>query len=147
MKYLTKGELLPLLGDSSSSFTAFMIGPETFGVTEPTLTELRVAKQKLDWTSGINIELPEVQELISMLEMYGAISNLSADAVRNTPDRKDADDYIVTIQGSFLVMNLGAAYVKYLRNVVELQGVAIETGVGTDLPFKDVNLSYNFIQG
>jgi len=98
MKSLTKGELLLTLGDSANSFTAFLMNPEAFGVVEPVLTSIRVAKQKLDWTSSINIELPDVQELIGLLESIGVVSSDSANAVRNTPDRKDLDDYLITIK-------------------------------------------------
>lgn len=98
MKYLTKGELLLALGDSANNFTSFMISPEHFGITEPTLTTIKVVKQKLDWAASINIELPEVQELINMLEVYGVITKANADLVRNTPDRKGADDYIITVK-------------------------------------------------
>ena len=119
MRILTKGELLLALGDSANNFTSFMISPEQFGVTEPTLTTIKVVKQKLDWTSSIDVGLPEVQELINMIEAYGVITKANADSVRNTPDRRDADDYIVTVKAqdeitadnSYGVVNDGNAWV------------------------------------
>jgi len=98
MKYLTKGELLTTLGSSANNFTAFLMNPEGFGVTEPTLTMLRVAKQKLDWTNSIDLELEEIPMLIGMLVQYGVVTQSDADAVMNTPDRKDGDMYLITVK-------------------------------------------------
>ena len=54
MKYLTKGELLLTLGADADKFTAFMLDPSVFGITEPMVSNLKVAKQKLDWTNSID---------------------------------------------------------------------------------------------
>ena len=74
MRYLTKGDLLTTLGDESSAFTAFMMNPAQFGVTEPLLTTLKLEKQKFDWTNGVDVGLPQVQALVSVLQGYGVIS-------------------------------------------------------------------------
>ena len=66
MRYLTKGDLLTLLGDESDQFTTFMLDPASFGVTEPALTKLKIAKQKFDWTGGFDLDLPELQALIGL---------------------------------------------------------------------------------
>lgn len=98
MKYLTKGELLLTLGNSANNFTAFMLHPEQFGVVEPVLTMIHVAKQKLDWANTIDITLPEVLQLVQLLIQYGIVSKEDGERVLNTPDRSDADIYLITVK-------------------------------------------------
>ena len=97
MKYLTKGDLLTILGDESSAFTAFMLDPSQFGVQEPLLTTLKLEKQKFDWTNGVNIDLPQVQTLISILRGYGVISEATVSAINDTPDIPELDSFTVNI--------------------------------------------------
>lgn len=103
MKYLTKGELLLTLGNSANSFTAFMMNPEVFGVTEPNLTALRVAKQKLDWTASIDIGLPEIQGLIDLLQGLGVVALEDVDRVRNTPDKAEYDQYLIYVKAQDII--------------------------------------------
>lgn len=65
---ITKGELLTALGADSNKFTAFMMDPAQFGVTEPYLTALELAKQKFDWTANIETDLPEVYMYCCLLQ-------------------------------------------------------------------------------
>ena len=98
MKYLTKGELLLVLGDRADVFTAFMLNPESFGITEPVLTKLKIAKQKLEWTNSINVDLPEIQELMQLLLTVGVFTQENVDAINSTIDRSDNDDYLIIIK-------------------------------------------------
>ena len=98
MKYLTKGELLITLGADADKFTAFMLDPSVFGITEPMVSNLKVAKQKLDWTNTIDLGLPEIAGLIQLMIAYGVISQPTADAVMGTPDRKEFDEYLITVK-------------------------------------------------
>jgi len=83
MKNITKGQLLVLLGTSANAFTAFMVDPASFGIVEPQLSELRVAKQKLDWSNSIDVDLPEVKNLMSLLVQSGVIKSTDVDAINN----------------------------------------------------------------
>lgn len=98
MKYLTKGELLLTLGADADKFTAFMLDPSVFGITEPMVSNLKVAKQKLDWTNTIDLGLPEIAGLIQLMIAYGVISQPTADAIIGTPDRKEFDEYLITVK-------------------------------------------------
>ena len=64
---ITKGSLLTALGSDGDKFTAFMLDPASFGVNEPDITRLKIAKQKLDWTSNIETTLPEIVDLILLI--------------------------------------------------------------------------------
>jgi hypothetical protein len=97
MKYLTKGDLLTILSDEASAFTAFMMDPTQFGVTEPLLTTLKLEKQKFDWTNGIDVGLPQVQSLLAVLQGYGVISAEKAEAVNAIPDTPELDSFTVNI--------------------------------------------------
>jgi hypothetical protein len=97
MKYLTKGDLLTLLDDEASAFTAFMMDPAQFGVQEPLLTTLKLEKQKFDWTNGVDVGLPQVQALVSVLQGYGVISAEKAAAIHATPDTPELDSFTVNI--------------------------------------------------
>jgi|FLOH01.1.fsa_nt_gi hypothetical protein len=81
MKYLTKGELLTTLGSDADKFTAFMLDPSVFGVTEPLLGGLKIAKQKLDWTNTIDLGLPEIAQLLGLMVSLSVISQSTADAI------------------------------------------------------------------
>lgn len=121
MKYLSKGELLTLLGEDADKFTLFMMQPESFGVTGQTLTAIKIAKQKLDWTNTIDMGLPEIIALTNMLESFNVISKTSKDNILNIPDRKDGDVYMVNIlaQDDITVENIyGAVYDGNTWNVV-----------------------------
>ena len=115
MRYLTKGDLLTLLGSEANAFTAFMLDPASFGVTEPVLTGLKIAKQKFDWTGGINLDLPEVVQLTDMLVASGVISASKKELLSLVVDASDLDSYIVqvlamdevTIQNQFGVEKYG----------------------------------------
>lgn len=97
MKYLTKGELLTILGDDANKFTLFMMDPESFGLAGDVLTAVKIAKQKLDWTNTVDMEMPETITLANLLESYGVISMSTKQQILNVPNRKDADVYIVNI--------------------------------------------------
>jgi hypothetical protein len=86
---ISKGELLTALGADSDKFTAFMLDPAAFGVTEPYLAALKIAKQKLDWTASIETELPEIAQLIGLLQSLGIFTdaNIAAiAAINGTPN-------------------------------------------------------------
>jgi hypothetical protein len=72
---ITKGELLTILGTDGDKFTAFMLDPASFGVAEPYLSKLKVAKQKLDWTTSVETDLPEIAELIDLLLNFGIFTD------------------------------------------------------------------------
>lgn len=121
MKYLSKGELLTLLGEDADKFTLFMMQPESFGITGETLTAVKIAKQKLDWTNTIDMGLPEIITLANMLESFNVISKTSKDSILNIPDRKDGDVYMVNIlaQDDITPENIyGAVYDGNTWNVV-----------------------------
>ena len=103
MKYLTKGELLQTLGESANSFTMFMMNPESFGVTEPMLTKVRVAKQKLDWTNSVDLDTPEIIEMVGLLVTAGVVTQSDADAIMATPNRVGNDLYYVTIKAQDVI--------------------------------------------
>ena len=103
MKYLSKGELLTTLGSDADEFTAFMLDPSAFGATEPMVSTLKVAKQKLDWTNTIDLGLPEIAGLIQVMLAYSVISQSTADAIANTPDRKDGDMYRITVKAQDVI--------------------------------------------
>jgi hypothetical protein len=84
MRLVTKGELLTALGASSDRFTAFMLDPVSFGVPEEYLLGLKIAKQKLDWTGSVDMDLPEIQGLTGLLISFGVIAQSDVDAVRAT---------------------------------------------------------------
>lgn len=121
MKYLTKGELLTILGDDANKFTLFMMNPESFGVSGDVLIAVKIAKQKLDWTNTIDMGLPEIIMLANMLESFNVITKTSKDNILNIPDRKDADVYMVNIlaQDDITAENIyGAVYDGNTWNVV-----------------------------
>lgn len=98
MKYLAKGELLILLGSSADKFTQFMLDPSMFGITEPLLTQLKIVKQKFDWTSGIDVSLQEIQQLMQLLLAYGIVSQQDIDNINLTPDNTvSQNNYVVQI--------------------------------------------------
>lgn len=97
MKYLTKGELLMLLGDSSSKFTEFMMLPENFGLTGDSALAIKVAKQKLDWASTIDLEMLEVIDMMNLVVTLGITTQSTMDTIMSTEDRESGDLYIVNI--------------------------------------------------
>lgn len=133
MKYLSKGELLIALGNSADKFTEFFISPETFGVSGDTLLEMKVAKQKLDWTNTVNLELPEIKNMISLLTQYGVVSQTDADNVMNTQDRSDGDIYVITIkaQDDITVNNIFGAVL--IDNMYDVRVIFNNKTAGTTL--------------
>jgi hypothetical protein len=112
MKYLTKGDLLKLIGpETADSFTAFMSSPESFGVTGDLLTKLHLAKQQFDWTNGIDIDDPAIQQLLPVLSGYGVFSQETLDALNAVPDIPELDSYVVNViaQDDITVSNVGGA--------------------------------------
>lgn len=98
MRYITKGDLLTLLGpDQANAFTAFMINPESFGVSGAALLEFKVAKQKLDWTHGINLDLPEIQQMIQTFVNLGVFSQETIAILNAVGDNPELDTYSVRI--------------------------------------------------
>jgi hypothetical protein len=98
-----------------------MMNPEAYGVTEPALTALGVTKQKLDWTANVDMGLPEVSSLITMLQSLGIISQAAADTLRDTPDRTEYDQYTIYVkaQDDITVNNIyGAVFDGNLWKVV-----------------------------
>ena len=95
MRYLSKGELLTMLGTESDKFTAFMLDPASFGVTGTGLTNLKVAKQKLDWADTIDIDMPEVQNMLTMLQSLSVISPATLAKINSIEPRKASDLFIV----------------------------------------------------
>lgn len=67
MRLISKGDLLVLLGESSNSFTRFLTAPEEFGLQGDWLDKIKIAKQKFDWATNLDLDLPEVKELITLL--------------------------------------------------------------------------------
>lgn len=98
MRYLTKGDLLTLLDDEADQFTMFMMDPASYGVTGDLLTKLKVAKQKFDWTGGLNIDLPELQKLIGLLISLGIISQAKKDALDAVVDNPNLDSFTIYIK-------------------------------------------------
>lgn len=98
MRYITKGDLLALLGDKANTFTMFMLDPTAFGVTEPMLSGLRIAKQQFDWTSGLNLDLPEIQQLISVIHEFGGIDQECVDKLSTIADSPELDSFMVVIK-------------------------------------------------
>ena len=97
MRYLSKGELLTILGSDSNAFTAFMLDPASFGVTGQGLIDLKVAKQKLDWTDTIDIDMSEVQNMLLMLQSLSVISPTTLAKINSIEPRKASDLFIVNI--------------------------------------------------
>ena len=98
MRYLSKGELLTMLGSDSNAFTAFMLDPASFGVTGQGLIDLKVAKQKLDWTDTIDIDMPEVQNMLLMLQSLSVISPANLAKINSISDRQASELFIVTVK-------------------------------------------------
>ncbi len=97
MRYLSKGELLTMLGTESNAFTAFILDPASFGVTGQGLIDLKIAKQKFDWTDTIDIDSPEVQNILLMLQSLSIISPANLAKINSIEPRKAGDLFIVNI--------------------------------------------------
>lgn len=153
MRILTKGELLLALGDSANNFTSFMISPEQFGVTEPTLTTIKVVKQKLDWTSSIDVGLPEIQELIDLLQGLGVVALEDANTVRNTPDNAEYDQYLIYVKAQDIITASNAYGAVFDGNawkvVIDYYNVTKNTHVMEDAYFssepniEEINITIN----
>ena len=97
MKYITKGDLLLLLGDSASTFTQFLLNPAGLGVTEPLLSKIQILKQKFDWTNGIHIDTPEIQQVMQILLAYHVITQQNVDDINSVADNPYLDTYAIYI--------------------------------------------------
>jgi hypothetical protein len=108
---ITKGSLLTALGSDGDKFTAFMLDPASFGVTEPDITRLKIAKQKLDWTSNIETTLPEIVDLISLMLSHQIFTQSNIDAI-NAIDGQD--NYIINViaQDNITVENIYGAVLE-----------------------------------
>ena len=109
---ITKGELLTALGADANKFTAFMLDPGQFGATEPYISAIKIAKQQLDWTSNIETDLPEIQQLINLLKNFGVFSDANIVAINNITH--DVNKYIISViaQDNITIENIYGAEKK-----------------------------------
>jgi len=98
MRYLTKGELLIMLGEYSNSFTTLLMNPESFNLPADICSLIHITKQKLDWTNSIDMDLPEIKQLAQLMEQLGIIPQTLIDELTSVPDRKDYDFYMITVR-------------------------------------------------
>ena len=107
MKYLTKGELLVLLGSNADKFTEFMIDPSKFGITEPLLGMIKVAKQKFDWTNSIDLSLPELQSMFQLLVSVSVLSSQNVADILAVADRSTdgSDIYLIVVRAQDNITN------------------------------------------
>lgn len=109
MKYITKGDLLSLLGDDAEKFTLFLDDPASFGVAGDLLTEMKIAAKQFGWTNGIDFGSARVQGLLAILFGYGIISQETINRLNDTPDLPEMDDIVVNMisQDDIIAENIG----------------------------------------
>ena len=97
MKYITKGEVLLTLEDNGVKLTQFLVAPETFGVNEPLITQIKVIKQQFDWTAGIIIDSPYIQQMLQVFENYNIITANDLDKLNHISDDPSMDTFFVYV--------------------------------------------------
>lgn len=125
MKYVTKGDLLILLGDDAGKFTLFLDDPASFGVVGDLLTEMKIAAKQFGWTNGLDFGSARVQGLLAILFGYGIISQATVDRLNAIPDLPEMDDIIVNViaQDDITTSNIGGAVMAGSRWVVQFDFV------------------------
>jgi hypothetical protein len=97
MKYLTKGELLGLIGSDADKLAALFTFPEDYVPAEQ-VKMIKILATKFTWSAGFDFNDPVVVGTMSSLQAMGILTQESLDRLMATPDLPERDDYVITIK-------------------------------------------------
>lgn len=110
MKYLTKGEMLGLIGTDADKLAALFTFPEDY-VPADQVKNIKILATKFNWSAGFDFSDPIVIGSMQMLQAMGVLTLDSLNILLSIPDLPERDTYEINITAldDITVDNVGGA--------------------------------------